>query len=67
MLKLSSNVNECKPLHEGTVTALAQVGPYLVSGSTDKSVRLWRDGDGHNMTKYPAFEQLSVGRCRLTL
>ena len=46
--------------HEGTVTALAQVGPYLVSGSTDKSVRLWRAGDGRNATTYPWFEQLSV-------
>lgn len=43
--------------HEGTVTALAQVGPYLVSGSTDKTVRLWRAGEGRKAAMYPWFEE----------
>lgn len=43
--------------HEGSVTALVQVGPYIVSGSTDKTVRLWRAGLGRKAAMYPWFEE----------
>ncbi|CAD7702677.1 unnamed protein product [Ostreobium quekettii] len=42
--------------HGGTVTTLAAVGTCVVSGSTDRSVRVWRAAPGRKSLIYPWFE-----------
>jgi hypothetical protein len=50
--------------HGGTVTALARVGAYVFSCSTDCKVMLWRAASGREATLYPWFE-LQVGALAL--
>ena len=42
--------------HSGTVTALTRVGILLVSGATDRSVRVWRASPGRADAYHPWFE-----------
>eukprot|EP00959_Pyramimonas_sp_CCMP1952_P299762 6269972-Pyramimonas_sp.AAC.1 len=44
--------------HGGTVTAVARVGDYLVTGSTDCKIFLWRAEAGREAAFYPWFEHL---------
>ncbi|KXZ44857.1 hypothetical protein GPECTOR_61g810 [Gonium pectorale] len=42
--------------HTGTVTSLVLLGDYIVSSSTDGSVKMWRQGEGRQQLVYPWFE-----------
>lgn len=44
--------------HGGTVTAVVRVGDYLISGSTDRNIFLWRAESGREAAFYPWFEHL---------
>lgn len=43
--------------HAGTITAVVVKAKFLVSCSTDCTVRLWRAAEGRSMLAYPWFEQ----------
>ncbi|PNW82472.1 hypothetical protein CHLRE_06g280350v5 [Chlamydomonas reinhardtii] len=42
--------------HSGTVTALVILGDYIVSSSTDGSIKMWRQEEGRGQLVYPWFE-----------
>lgn len=44
--------------HSGTVTALVVCGDHVISGSTDRTVRLWKVVDGCRALMYPPLEQV---------
>eukprot|EP00242_Pyramimonas_sp_CCMP2087_P012444 CAMPEP_0198221630 /NCGR_PEP_ID=MMETSP1445-20131203/84479_1 /TAXON_ID=36898 /ORGANISM="Pyramimonas sp., Strain CCMP2087" /LENGTH=623 /DNA_ID=CAMNT_0043899849 /DNA_START=468 /DNA_END=2336 /DNA_ORIENTATION=- len=46
--------------HGGTVTAVVRVGDYLISGSTDRKIFLWRAESGREAAFYPWFEHLKT-------
>ena len=46
--------------HGGTITCMRQVHDYILSGSTDCSVRIWFQTKGREALLYPWFEQLRV-------
>lgn len=46
--------------HGGTVTAVMVYNTYLLSASTDRTVRLWQASAGRQQLLYPAFEQVRV-------
>lgn len=42
--------------HSGTITALVIKGGYILSSSTDKTIRVWRPGPGREQLIYPWYE-----------
>lgn len=42
--------------HSGTITALVLKGGYILSSSTDKTIRVWRPGPGREQLMYPWYE-----------
>ncbi|PNH10255.1 Outer row dynein assembly protein 16 [Tetrabaena socialis] len=42
--------------HSGTVTSLVILGDYIVSSSTDGSIKMWRQEEGRGQLVYPWFE-----------
>lgn len=46
--------------HTGTVTALVACGDHIVSGSVDRTVRLWKAVDGCRALMYPPLEQVKL-------
>lgn len=42
--------------HSGSVTALVIKGGYILSSSTDKTIRVWRSGPGRGQLVYPWLE-----------
>ena len=46
--------------HGGTVTTVTQVHKYILSGSTDCTVRIWHKAKNREALLYPWFEQLRV-------
>ncbi|KAG2492355.1 hypothetical protein HYH03_009303 [Edaphochlamys debaryana] len=42
--------------HSGTVTALVISGDYIVSSSTDGTIKMWRQEEGRGQLVYPWFE-----------
>ncbi|KAK9807011.1 hypothetical protein WJX72_010761 [[Myrmecia] bisecta] len=46
--------------HGGSVTALVHKAAYIISGSTDRSIRLWRAVEGRRLMAYPWFEPQAV-------
>lgn len=43
--------------HSGTVTSIVVKGAYLLTGSTDRTIRVWAAGPGRDQVLYPWFEQ----------
>jgi WD40 repeat protein len=50
--------------HAGTVTALVSCSDQIISGSTDRTVRLWRCADGCRALMYPPLEQVRLRTAR---
>ncbi|EFJ40323.1 hypothetical protein VOLCADRAFT_99881 [Volvox carteri f. nagariensis] len=42
--------------HSGTVTSLVILGDYIISSSTDGSIKMWRHEEGRRQLVYPWFE-----------
>lgn len=42
--------------HAGTVTALVVLGDYLISSSTDNTIKVWRQEEGRGQLVYPWYE-----------
>lgn len=42
--------------HAGTVTSLVILGDYLLSSSTDNTIKVWRQEEGRGQLVYPWFE-----------
>ncbi|GFR51000.1 hypothetical protein Agub_g13326, partial [Astrephomene gubernaculifera] len=42
--------------HSGTVTSLVILGDYIVSSSTDGTIKIWRQEEGRGKLVYPWFE-----------